>query len=131
MYNNSYFLNMSTDNLLNLEFSDYNNRIDYLIKHLCNNKKKDFASLIKKSPSYVSEIFTKNHKLSEKSLTLLDKAGVNINWLLTGKGMPMLQDQQLIEPVSLKWTPCQDHFSINFIQQTIYFSVFDFHLISN
>lgn len=70
---------------------DYKERLQYLIGILANGKKANFARMLGKSKSMVTEVMQGKRKLSRSSnQTLCRDYGVNINWLEYGTGITFI-----------------------------------------
>ena len=77
-------------------------RIEFLIHHLADGKKSEFAKIIGKSNSTVSALLNGEQFFSHKSLILLAEIGVNLHWLIVGMGTPSAsKDDKIFNPQSV------------------------------
>ena len=74
----------------------FKDKLLVLIKELANNNKKKFADLIEASPQNIDSWINRGYFPKQEHLkNFRDKLGVNINWLLTGKGPMYIEDRDL------------------------------------
>ena len=71
----------------------YEERVKFLIDEIAGGKKKEFARLVGKHPSTITQITQGKYKLTTNSKEILAKRGVNLNWLECQQGEPFTNSQ--------------------------------------
>jgi phage repressor protein C with HTH and peptisase S24 domain len=82
-----------------LPIMPYNARIEFLIAVTVEGKKKEFARLVGKNPSSISQIAQGKYRLTTDSKERLAGMGVNLNWLEGGQGEPFTDFSIIQTPI--------------------------------